>query len=523
MQELNWHVFRLKFAGKESKAFETLCYRLFCREFGRSLGIFRYKNQTGIETEPILVNDELIGFQSKFFEHTINKQEITQSIEKAKLKNPDLKTIHVYLNLEFSESTKPHVKEAATKAAIEEFARSLGLEIEWRVPSHIEAQLSLDENKTLAQYFFSLETGITDSVEELTQHFSAILKPIHSKIEFGGSELRIDRTQALKELRDTLAKSSLAIVSGVAGVGKTALIKDFVGIEGDEIPLFIFKASEFNIPHINELFKHYGNFSLVDFITEHEPAKEKYVVIDSAEKLSDLENQDAFREFLSTLIGSNWKIIFTTRYSYLEDLKFQFVNVYRVPFEVLLLKNLEPTELQTLSKQYGFSLPLNDRLLELLENPFYLNEYLQAYGTLGETTTFSEFKNLLWNKQIAKSSKGLKRETCFIALAKRRADTGRFFVTDLTDCDEDTLKDLAADEIIEHDPTTGGFFITHDIYEEWALDKVVDRSFYNSENYREFFNLLGPSLPVRRAFRNWLSERLLTNREEVRTPSDGIA
>ena len=516
MQELNWNAFRLKFNGRESKAFETLCYRLFCREFGRNLGIFRYKNQTGIETEPVLVNDELIGFQSKFFDHTINKQETTKSIEKAKLKNPDLKKIHVYLNLEFSESTKPEVKEAATKAAIEQFARSVGLQIEWRVPSHIEAQLSLDENKTLAQYFFSLEKGIADSVEELTEHSSAILKPIHSKIEFGGSEIRIDRTQTLKELSETLAKSSLAIVSGVAGVGKTALIKDFVEIERDDAPLFIFKAIEFNIAHINELFKNYGHFSLVDFITEHEPAKEKYVVIDSAEKLSDLENQEAFREFLSTLIGSNWKIIFTTRYSYLEDLKFQFVNVYRVPFEVLLLKNLEPAALQTLSKQYGFSLPLNDRLLELLENPFYLNEYLRAYGTLGETTTFSEFKNLLWNKQIAKSSKGLKREACFIALAKRRADTGRFFVTDLGDCDENTLKDLAADEIIEHDPTTGGFFITHGIYEEWALDKFVDRSFYNSDGYPQFFNLLGASLPTRRAFRNWLSERLLTNREEVR-------
>jgi hypothetical protein len=274
MQELNWNAFRLKFNGRESKAFESLCYRLFCREFGRNLGIFRYKNQIGIETEPILVHDELIGFQSKFFDHTINKQEITKSIEKAKLKNPDLKKVHVYLNLEFSESTKPDVKEATTKAAIEEFARSLGLQIEWRVPSHIEAQLSLDENKTLAQYFFSLEKGIADSVEELTEHSSAILKPIHSKIEFGGSEIRIDRTQALKELSETLAKSSLAIVSGVAGVGKTALIKDFLEIERDEVPLFIFKASEFNIAHINELFKNYGNFSLADFITEHESAEE---------------------------------------------------------------------------------------------------------------------------------------------------------------------------------------------------------------------------------------------------------
>ena len=37
--------------------------------------------------------DELIGFQSKFVAHTINNQEITKSIRKAKLKNPDLKNV----------------------------------------------------------------------------------------------------------------------------------------------------------------------------------------------------------------------------------------------------------------------------------------------------------------------------------------------------------------------------------------------------------------------------------------------
>ena len=51
--------------------------------------------------------------------------------------------------------------------------------------------------------------------------------------------------------------------------------------------------------------------------------------------------------------------------------------------------------------------------------------------------------------------------------------------------------------------------ITHDIYEEWALDKIIERAFIRSENYQKFFNSLGSSLPIRRAFRIWLSEKLL--------------
>src|ERR1044072_381438 len=102
MQEINWNNFRAKFNGKESKTFEYLCYLLFCREFGLSTGLFRYKNQAGIETEPILINGKWIGFQSKFFDNKINQQEIVDSIETAKNRNPKLDKIYVYLNLEFS-------------------------------------------------------------------------------------------------------------------------------------------------------------------------------------------------------------------------------------------------------------------------------------------------------------------------------------------------------------------------------------------------------------------------------------
>jgi len=49
MQEINWNNFKAKFNGKEAKTFEHLSYLLFCREFNQSTGIFRYKNQAGIE------------------------------------------------------------------------------------------------------------------------------------------------------------------------------------------------------------------------------------------------------------------------------------------------------------------------------------------------------------------------------------------------------------------------------------------------------------------------------------------
>ncbi len=48
-------------------------------------GIFRYKNQVGIETEPVEHEGKLIGFQAKFYGTSVNKnkRDIKKSIAEA--------------------------------------------------------------------------------------------------------------------------------------------------------------------------------------------------------------------------------------------------------------------------------------------------------------------------------------------------------------------------------------------------------------------------------------------------------
>lgn len=62
----------------------------FCVGHNNKIGSFRFKNQTGIEAEPIQAGSELVGFQAKYYETQIvtNKEEIINSIKKAKVKNP---------------------------------------------------------------------------------------------------------------------------------------------------------------------------------------------------------------------------------------------------------------------------------------------------------------------------------------------------------------------------------------------------------------------------------------------------
>lgn len=61
-----------------------------------------------------------------------------------------------------------------------------------------------------------------------------------------------------------------------------------------------------------------------------------------------------------------------------------------------------------------------------------------------------------------------------------------------------------------------GYFISHDIYEEWALEKIIEREYNNRSDNNSFFINIGSSLPIRRSFRSWLSEKLLLNYENVK-------
>lgn len=76
--------------------------------------------------------------------------------------------------------------------------------------------------------------------------------------------------------------------------------------------------------------------------------------------------------------------------------------------------------------------------------------------------------------------------TIFIYLAEERANSGRFFVIpDASYSNETVEKSLVSDGIISYE-STRGYFITHDIYEEWALDKFVESNFLSSENAEIF-------------------------------------
>lgn len=518
--EINWGNFRAKFNGREQRVFEWLCSLLFYKEHDRPTGELRYFNQPGIEAEPVTVGEEVIGWQAKFIDTDLAKykNKLIEAIDTAKAQHEALTQIYFYVNLDFGRSRKADSKDPRYKTEIEEYAKTKGVLVTWRTASFFESPFVCEINANISKHFFTLDVSIIDFVQSIAHHSNAILEPIRSEIILQNRVLKIDRESEAQRIKDALLTSSIVVISGDGGVGKTAVIKDFYNSVKGNIPFFVFKASEFNVSHINQLFKEYDNFTFLDFVSEHDEFKEKYIVIDSAEKLADIERVEVFQEFLSTLRTAKWKILFTTRQSYLDDLKYTLIEFYNTPFEPINISGLSHFELAKVSQEYNFILPHNERLLNVLENPFYLNEFLRIYPEGNGTTSYTAFRNAIWNRQVARSTYRKDnihrmREECFIELAYRRAASGGFFIN--LDGFDVALQQLESDEIIKFDPKTRGYFITHDIYEEWALERKLEQTFHTRTTDIQFYEQIGDALAVRRAFRCWLSNKLEENDSNI--------
>ncbi|WP_179335829.1 AVAST type 4 anti-phage nuclease Avs4 [Winogradskyella costae] len=518
---MNWNIFCLKYDKREDWAFEQMSYLLFCAEMGNRIGLFRYKNQTGIETEPLEKDGQYFGFQAKYYTVPLSgkKSEIIASIKKAKRENPKLNKILFYLNQEFSESTKKRQKKSKYHIDIESEAKKQKLEIVWRVPSHFELQLALPENKYIYEDFFSLEPNEGKLIDEIKNHNKNILQAIQTEIPFGNKKIKIDRSKIIEEIIKASNKKENIIISGEGGCGKTALFKEFYSLQNKKIPICIFKATELNVNHINELFKFDNNYSFSQFIKAYQNEPTKIFAIDSAEKLAEVTNSDILNTLMQKLKEAGWNIIFTTRYSYLNDLTFHIKENYKLSFIVHDIPLISIDELKSISEDFDFSLPENHKFIERLRNLFYLSDYAQFYSNIDKKGNLKSFIDLLWKKRIQnnliqKDNLHIERERCLIHIAEKRCETGHFYIN-AEDLPQAALFQLKQDEIIGYDDIHNGFFITHDIYEEWTLDKIVFRKYANYSDIKDFFVDLGNSLPIRRAFRLWLSNQLSDNSQEI--------
>lgn len=515
-KELNidWDFFKTKFEGMETSKFEQMAYLLFASETGNPNGIFRYKNHPGIETDPVVFNGKVSGFQAKFLTSFADgKDDIIDSLTKAKVNHPNLEDIYIYTNNEPGMAYEKNTgKKPGYMTDIENKASELGMNVVWRLPSHIEAQLALSQNRYIYEIFFGDENSNYALSLAIDKHSDSLLAPIHENVVFHGESIHINRDTISSHLVDQFTSGAVLMVSGEGGSGKTALIKEIYKKQFTKFPIVIFKASELNRDSLNDIFKLDRNFTFSQFIETFSTDPQKVFVVDSAERLAEFDDVDLIAGMFRTLLKGNWTLLFLTRTVYQNSLSTFMADGFDIKPNLINIPNLQESELQQLALNKGFSLPDNPRFVSRLSNLFYLGEYLKNYDDIDRKGNYRDFTDKLWHKKICgslhKNEMHVLRDRCMIEIAKRRADSGCFYI-DTADLRQEALFTLRQDEILGFDVSRNEYFISHDIYEEWALNKIVDRSWKKTGEMPAFLSAIGDSLPIRRAFRMWLSDELM--------------
>ncbi|MDE7378921.1 MAG: hypothetical protein K2N13_08205 [Paraprevotella sp.] len=513
-----WEDFRHKYPGEELQRtrFEDLVRILFCHRMGIRYGLFQYYNHAGNETETMRDGNEVVGFQAKYFLKTIDKNKILESLQTAHKNHADQTKQIIYINITFGNPPK-NKKKTGIQQEIENKAAVLGMKVEW-----VTDQMILDQVMQVEwvyDFFFGTAPNSATLIQEETENAETILNPIENQINTTGRPLRIDRTDLVQKLYEGISQGNHLVLHGEGGCGKTAILKDFYRqYATTEIPVCIRKAQSFDTLHVTELFRFTYSYNLTQFQATYADREKKVFVIDSAERLQELEDTDSLQHIVTTLAANGWSIVFTVRDVYLNELKDQIAYLFHLKCEYMPVNNLSSEQLQDIALQEQIPLPDNENFRDRLRNLFHLKIYVRITASGDTTSTYHTFMQKAWDYVIAGQQKKngihFKRSKTFKDIVKTRMLTGRFWLNpdEYTDC-ADALHALQTDEVVALH--SRGLFITHDIYEEWGISRILNDEWEDKSSIQDFFHRIGTSYLTRRIFRLWLSNKIDENESDI--------
>lgn len=509
-----WDSFRYKYQSEELQRvrFEDLARAIFCNRYNIKYGIFQCLNHAGNETDTIEEDGQIIGFQAKYFSNHIDKGNIIKSIETAHSRHPEQTKVIIYTNIPFGNPPKGQSKTSIQKS-IDDKAAELGITTEWANDTIILDQAAQVE--WIYDVFFGTEPNLASLVKEEITNTESILGPISSEISYAGKTYKVDRSEIASRLLQDIAPHKHFVIHGEGGSGKSGLVKDIWKDFGKTIPVCIRKAEFFKGITASDVFKQTNSYTAEQFISAISTDK-KIFVIDSAERLQEIEDDTVLRYILDLLDNNGWSIIFTVRNAFLNELKDNLGMTYKLKCSYVSIDNISVEEIDKIAASFGLELPNNESFKNRLTNLFYLDLYANCNGQELARDSYKNFIDRAWKTKIAGNVKtagiSIKRENCFKEIVTARVTSGKFYAGQ-DEFDAEPLQKLIDDEIIAINPK--GLYITHDIYEEWGLTRIVNDAWNNRMSLPAFFESLGTSYVIRRAYRLWLTDKIDNNEAEV--------
>lgn len=353
-------------------------------------------------------------------------------------------------------------------------------------------------------------------VKKLKEHGDFILEGIRTTI--GG--IHIKQPEKFYELLNLAETSNFIFVTGERGAGKSSLIRDFYDRVNNQTPVFYLRTEDLDKPHLDNVFSAIGlKGSLGELEAGFALTSKKYLVIESFEKILELESSQAFVDLIVFLKKQQgWTVIVTGRdYAY-QTIIFNFLQPFGVNFSTLNLNGFDDGQVGELCNQLESLQKLSNKpnLNPLLKSPFFAE---LAYRVLETGTEFvpqdgeREFQAAVWRNVISKeqertSGLPLKRKRVFTDIAIARAKQMVYGVPAIEFDSEAVLK-LEGDNLIRRDAKNNLLSPAHDVLEDWALEQYIEDAFQkHSSDLQSFLDAVGNEPAINRAYRLWLHQKL---------------
>lgn len=358
-------------------------------------------------------------------------------------------------------------------------------------------------------------------IKKLEDESQLVFGPL--KNEIGG--IHLDRLEIRQSVLDAVKQSQFVVITGEAGVGKSAMVKDVLFNDLYDIQKFAFKADQFSYSNLPQVLSNVGvSENIKDLFACLTLTSEKIFLIDSLEKLLEADSDNAFLQLLSVFNGvKDVKIICTCR-QYAVELLMKKYGINQRDITVVTVPILNKDEISIIGNSFPEILPLleSETIAKLLLTPKYL-EYTISLAKAGEVSksfvSVAEFKARLWshvveNHSDTRNGLPLKRNNAFSKIALKRAKKMTLFVN-AEDCDSEALIALEKDGVIVRENSSWNFSPSHDLLEDWALVKHVQSVYENCDLPEDLFFILGNEPAIRRAFRLWVQDYLLDSQDKL--------
>ncbi|NTY90418.1 hypothetical protein [Pseudomonas putida] len=412
--------------------------------------------------------------------------------------------------LKYHSDLPPSVVLAKIVTVAQEFNQNAGTLTQGNLPADLTSLFKRSASELLG-----------GDVKKLRERSSYIFSGISSAI----NGVHVSQHAAVETLREAYKEGGFLFVTGQRGAGKSGLVKEFVKTIGSDSAVFYMRAEDFDKAHLNDVFASFGLQSdLSELAGQFSLLKHKILIIESAEKILELNNASAFSDLLN-YIGEQegWGIIATGRdYAY-QQLAFNYLQTHGVSFNSLAVEGFSPEQTKEICASFPELQPLsgNRASAALLSNPFYIDLAVRALkngAKFDPAKSQSEFRRVIWNAVIENQSDrrgGMpaRRRATFIDIAKQRAKRMVFGVREV-DFDAEVVARLESDNLVLRDPKSSLISPAHDVLEDWALEEFIEGEYIQHLGcVTEFLDAIGNEPAINRGFRLWLCQRIASSSE----------